>query len=282
MSSATVETEDPAAGDTPAYHATSAHEPRSLLRSGHGEPLLLLHGVTGSAAMWKRVVPQLSEHHDVIAINALGHRGGVNAALRPVRIAHVVDDAERCLDELGFDQVHLAGNSLGGWVALELARRGRARSVCALSPAGIWEHSDPYASDKLRRIVQRARATRPLMPLLARLPWVRREALRDNARHGERVTVREMLELIDDLLGCTVSDDILATTEQLGPLQAACPITIAWARYDRIFPVDVYGPRARALVPSAHYLVLEGVGHVPMLDDPELVANTILASIARA
>src|SRR6185436_19662526 len=82
-----------------------------MLRAGSGSPLVLLHGVTGSAGMWRRVLPLLAAHHDVIAPTALGHRGGTRPTLRPARIEHVVDDAERCLDELGFDRVHLAGNS---------------------------------------------------------------------------------------------------------------------------------------------------------------------------
>jgi pimeloyl-ACP methyl ester carboxylesterase len=101
---------------------------RFCIRAGRGEPLLLLHGVTGSARMWKHVVPLLAPHHDVIAPTALGHRGGKRAERRPVRVTDVVDDVERCIDEYGFDRVHLAGNSLGGWVALELARRGRGLS----------------------------------------------------------------------------------------------------------------------------------------------------------
>jgi pimeloyl-ACP methyl ester carboxylesterase len=254
---------------------------RFCIRAGRGEPLLLLHGVTGSARMWKHVVPLLAPHHDVIAPTALGHRGGKRAERRPVRVTDVVDDVERCIDEYGFDRVHLAGNSLGGWVALELARRGRGLSVCALSPAGVWEPGKPPA-DTLRAVVKKARAFRGLMPLLARLSFVRDEALRENALHGARVTRDELLEITDDLLGCTVREDLLDTPDTLEPLSAACPVTIAWAEHDRVFPPAPHVARTRELVPDAHFEMLEGVGHVPMFDDPELVARTILASVARA
>ncbi len=253
-----------------------------VLRSGAGDPLLLLHGITGSAGMWRRVMPRLSPYHDVIAMTALGHRGGLRAEVRPARIAHIVDDAERCLDEFGIDRAHLAGNSMGGWVALELARRGRARSVCALSPAGLWQTHDPYSADKLRRAARMARMWRPLMPVLARLAPIRREALRDNAYRGERVSPHELVELIDDMLGCAVRDDLFSTNEKLEALEPTCPITVAWAEYDRIFPVAAYTPRAHLLLPSAHHIVLDGVGHVPMFDDPQLVADTILAAVARS
>lgn len=260
--------------------------PRSesrILRAGRGEPLVLLHGVTGSSTMWRRVVPLLSPHHDVIAPTALGHRGGAPVRLRPTQLQHVVDDAERSIDELGFDRVHLAGNSMGGWVALELARRERALSVCALSPAGVWiERGGQPAANKLREALAMTRRSRRILPLLAQSALFRRFALRDNAAHGERVSAAELLELADDLLGCEVSEDIFSSSEQLMPLSPSCPVTLAWSGADRIFPVRIHAARARELVPEAHFMLLDGVGHVPMLDDPQLVAATILEATRAA
>src|SRR5689334_8577002 len=116
-----------------------------MLREGSGEPLVLLHGILGSEGVWRGVVPLLAGDFDAIATTALGHRGGLEPAERPLTIAQLVDGAERQLDELGLDRPHLAGNSLGGWIALELARRGRARTVCALCPAGFWDEEEHRA-----------------------------------------------------------------------------------------------------------------------------------------
>jgi len=255
----------------------------NVLREGNGEPLMLLHGVTGSAEMWRRVVPLLSPHHDVIAPTALGHRGGAPATVRPVRLEHLVDDAERVIDALGFGRVHLAGNSLGGWVAIELARRGRALSVCALSPAGAWTPQDQArAADKLRKVVALTRSTRPILSLFAFSHLFRRLALRDSAAHGDRVSREELLQLADDVIGCSVHEDLLCMEEVLGPVSVACPIMLAWSERDKIFPVRVNGERARQLAPRAQFKILAGVGHVPMLDDPRLVAETILESVAVA
>lgn len=257
----------------------------TMLRDGDpaGAPLVLLHGVTGGPRMWADVVPLLRSEFDVVAPAALGHHGGRPAGRRPARIADVVDDAERLLDELGFDRPHLAGNSMGGWVALELARRGRAATVCALSPAGCWE---PHARDHrratrpLRRAVLMARLGRPGLPLTARLAPVRRLSLIDTAAHGGRVTPHMLVGLADDLLGCTVIDDILTTDERLQRLDPLpCPVTIAWSERDRILPLRLHGAHARELVPDAEFTVLPDVGHVPMLDDPALVAETIRAAI---
>jgi pimeloyl-ACP methyl ester carboxylesterase len=248
---------------------------------GTGQPLVLLHGVTGSANIWRRLLPLLAPFRDVIAPTAVGHRGGASAPQHPVRIQDVVDDAERFLDRLQLDRVHLAGNSMGGWVALELARRGRALSVCALSPAGAWTANDrKRASAMLRSAVAATRRSKVLIPWLAFSGGFRRWALRENAVHGHLVTRDELLEIIDDLLGCAACDDLLATTEELLPLEASCPITLAWAGEDRIFPPAINGARARVLLPGAKFELLSGVGHVPMLDDPQLVADIILRSSA--
>jgi pimeloyl-ACP methyl ester carboxylesterase len=245
---------------------------------------MLLHGILGSERMWRHVVPLLSAKHETIAPTALGHHGGRSANTRPARLVDVVDDAERLLDELGIATAHLAGNSMGGWVALELARRGRARSVCAFSPAGFWQGTpDPSRTSALRRTIRDARRGRALMPLFAKSARFRRWALRLNAVRGDRVTVSDFVELGEDVLGCTIAEDLLSTEEALIALEeASYPITVAWAEKDRIFPVSEYSAIARALVPRARFLLLEGVGHVPMFDAPELVANTVLDTTGRA
>jgi pimeloyl-ACP methyl ester carboxylesterase len=246
---------------------------------GSGEPLVLLHGVLGGAFMWRAVMPQLAKSHDVIALTALGHHHGPACVERPARIAHVVDDAERALDRLGLERVRLAGNSMGGWVALELARRGRARSVCALSPAGMWGTEDHSAAiEKLRTARRMAGLTRAALPWLARFRGVRRFALRDNAVHAAAVSAEALVELSDGVLGCDIGEDLLATPEHFEPLQTECPVVIAWSGADRIFPPEIYAARARALVPRARHILLENVGHVPMMDAPGIVADTILAS----
>jgi pimeloyl-ACP methyl ester carboxylesterase len=246
--------------------------------------LLLLHGLISSSACWRRVVPLLAPHHTVVAPTCLGHRGGATPTLHPVRVEHLVDDVERCMDALQLARAHVAGNSLGGWVALELSRRGRALSVCALSPAGVWESArrEP-AARMLRDAARSARRLRPVVPLMAPIPALRRALLRDVAVHGERVGASELIGIVADAVGCTVYEDLLDTPERLMPLgEVSCPVTFAWSGCDRLFPAHVHGTRARELVPGARFLVLDGVGHVPMYDAPQRVADTILQSTALA
>jgi pimeloyl-ACP methyl ester carboxylesterase len=154
----------------------------------------------------------------------------------------------------------------------------------ALSPAGAWERD--WADRKrlfktLRRLPQDTRRSRPILPALARSARFRHWALRHSAVHGQRVSPAGLLELADDTIACRAADDLLASSEQLEPLDPPpCPITLAWSAGDRMFPTLRYRPRAKELVPEARSVVLEGVGHVPMLDDPDLVARTILRAPA--
>src|SRR5262245_37279118 len=104
-------------------------------RGGDGPPLLLLHGATDTWRTWELVLDELEQHHAVFAPTLLGHAGGPPLGDDP-SVHAIADQVEADLEELGWDTAHIAGNSLGGALALELAVRGRARSVVALAPAG--------------------------------------------------------------------------------------------------------------------------------------------------
>lgn len=254
---------------------------RARMRS-HGADLspqlLLLHGVTNSARVWDDVVPLLGADFSLIVPTAAGHRGGP-AAVGRATISGLVDDVEALLDERGLASVHIAGNSMGGWMAIELARRGRALSVCALSPAGCWtpgEADETHATSTIRRGRLMARMAGPLAPLVLRSSVLRRRFLRDAAERGDRLTPRQAADMVRDLAGCVVAPDLLGTTERVLPMDPLpCPVTVAWSSEDRIFPPEVNAVSARQLLPGARHLCLDGVGHVPMIDDPDLCARVI-------
>jgi pimeloyl-ACP methyl ester carboxylesterase len=131
--------------------------------------------------------------------------------------------------------------------------------------------------------VRDTQRSRRILPLVAHSRHIRRFASRNSALHGERVSSTEFLSLTDDLMGCQISGDLLESNAQLSPLDPApCLITLAWSAEDRIFPLETYRSRASELIPGAEFIVLDDVGHIPMLDGPRLVAQTILSSIARA
>ncbi|MGY2060888.1 alpha/beta fold hydrolase, partial [Nocardia gipuzkoensis] len=133
-------------------------EPEPQFRAGRGEPLLLVHGLLLTWQSWGAVADELASDHEVLAPTLPGHWGGPPAP-RPVTIAALADFVESVLDESGWPTAHLVGNSLGAWLVLELAARGRARSVTAISPGGLWE-SD---ADAAHRLIPKYRAFAPLI-----------------------------------------------------------------------------------------------------------------------
>ena len=108
--------------------------------------MVLIHGFSGTPATWTPVLPALEQQHDVLALTLLGHRCGPEYLVgSPATPAAIADALERDMDAVGVDRAHLVGNSLGGWLALELAVRGRALSTTALAPAGGWAPRGPEA-----------------------------------------------------------------------------------------------------------------------------------------
>jgi pimeloyl-ACP methyl ester carboxylesterase len=255
-----------------------------MASSSDNSALVLLHGILMSGNAWQDVVPLLSSHHQVYTPTAAGHCGGPPVRRRPATVSDLVDAAERYLDERGLDRPHLAGLSLGGWMAIELARRGRAATVCALAPAGFWSVGDSTQArvkQQVHKFVAVGRFARPVRPVAAlaiKSATVRRLGLRNAACHADRISAAQSLELLGDIIGCTVNvDDLIGSGEQIAPLDPLpCPVTIAWSENDAVVPVAACDRMAREQVPQASFTILPGVGHDPMIDDPELVARTIL------
>lgn len=247
--------------------------------------VVLLHGIVMSGNGWQNVVPLLSNHHRVYTPTSAGHRGGPPLQSSPATVDDLVDAVERYLDELNLERPHVAGLSLGGWMAIELARRGRAATVCALAPGGFWSAGDSAQGQvrkQIHKFVTMGRLARPLRPVVAlamKSATVRRLGLRNAACHADRMTAAQSVEAIDDIIGCTVNvDDLLGSSEQIAPLHPLpCPVTIAWSENDAVIPVPLCDRIARERVPQASFMTLPAVGHVPMVDDPQLVARTILS-----
>ena len=106
------------------------------VRRGSGPPLVLIHGIGSQWQMWQPVLDRLSREREVVAVDLPGF--GDSAALEAQPTVEALADAvAEFLDGIGLAGAHAAGNSLGGGVALAMARAGTARSACVLSPAGF-------------------------------------------------------------------------------------------------------------------------------------------------
>jgi pimeloyl-ACP methyl ester carboxylesterase len=227
--------------------------------------------------IWSPVLPALEPHHAVLALTLPGHRGGPPVGRnQPVDVRSLTDAIEAQLDDTGLATPHVAGNSLGAWVALELARRGR--SVVAFSPAGAWR--TPLDLWRLHLDLRMGSRTLPLLRLYAYQPQLRRLLLIRLLERGDRIPAPEAVELLADLRSCTIIDRLFRagwTQGQIRPLdRSACPIHIVWGARDRMLPFRRYATPLAARAPDVDIAILPGVGHVPMYDDPALVASTIL------
>jgi len=245
--------------------------------------MLLIHGFSAAWGVWRPVTAALEEHHDVLAPTLLGHAGGPQyLAGSPATPAAIADALEREMDAAGFERAHLVGNSLGGWLALELASRGRALSTVALAPAGGWHHGGAETR-RLGRLFRRNHRMIELMGnggvSLLRRPRFRALALRDIAVRPSAVPAGLAVEMAESAAACAIYMPLLEelTSMGFGDLAAIeTPVQIAWGTRDRILPWPGYAERFRQLVPEAHWIELEGIGHCPMLDDAPLTVSTIL------
>jgi pimeloyl-ACP methyl ester carboxylesterase len=192
----------------------------------------------------------------------------------------LLDGVEAELDRLGLDKVHIAGNSLGGWISLELARRGRARSVVVFSPAGEFSsnlrHAALMASMSTGFRVLESQGAR--LEKLAWNPRGRKMLAWSQFEHPERV---DPLELIADIRAVKNSPvvrqllKVIASTP-IRPLpDPGCPVRVVWPCRDRVIPYKRRGKALMEKLPSAELVRLDGVGHVPMADDPEAVSRLI-------
>jgi pimeloyl-ACP methyl ester carboxylesterase len=251
-------------------------------RGGTGEPLLLLHGIGSHWPVWRPVLGALEAEREVVAVDLPGFGGSppLPAGIEPSPAA-LTDAVAAFLDELGWERPHVAGNSLGGWLALELAKRGRARSACALSPAGFWTARErAYATRSLR--ATHATSVR-LLDRLDRVygsPRRRRVLLAQLAARGDRMPAAEAVAASRNLAlspGWDATLDAMSRRHFEGAAAVPPPVTIAWAEQDRLL-LRRQAERARAALPQGRHLTLFGCGHVPSWDEPDLVARAVLSS----
>jgi pimeloyl-ACP methyl ester carboxylesterase len=255
------------------------HDTINLIRRGAGPPLVLLHGIGGEACVWDPVLDALAADHDVLALDLPGF--GRSAPLpdgvepTPEALARAV---AALLDADGLDDVHVAGNSLGGWVALELAKAGRARSVTGLCPAGLWGRPllGPDEAPRRRGGQRLARRVRPLIPVALLSRRVRRLVLAPFVAHPDRVPYRDAWRMARSYARATAYDatNVAMRRAHLDGVDALrVPVTLAFGDRDRLI-----GP-PRVALGDARTVVLRDCGHIPMFDAPDQVVALIGATV---
>jgi pimeloyl-ACP methyl ester carboxylesterase len=260
---------------------TDEFEP--LHRGGSGPPLVCLHGFTATWRAWDLVLPALQRRHDVLAVTLAGHAGGPPLGGEASGDA-IVDAVERAMDDAGFELAHIAGNSLGGHIALRLAERGRARSVVALAPAGGWAAGDDSYHDVLDHFVAMERALNAALrnaDAILASPAGRRLATQHIVERCEHIPAEL---LAHQLVGAAEAPAALALIEyarhhpwQLDAARIACPVRIVWGTEDALLPWPSAAARyENDWLPHADWVILDGAGHAPQLDVPLEAAQLIL------
>jgi pimeloyl-ACP methyl ester carboxylesterase len=249
---------------------------------GAGPTMVLLHGVGHRRQAWNVVLGLLTPHRTVITVDLPGH--GASPPLRGIAngrpaVRAIAAEILAFFDELGLDRPHVAGNSLGGALALLVGAAGRAASVTGLSPAGFW--ASPWQFGYAKAVFMSAQLTgpavRPLVPALAR------NTLGRSIMDGPFVAMPSRMtpeQAAADALAFfsarpavkAVLDKRVSFTE---PIPAGVPVTIAWGTKDRLLPPSQARVAMRRL-PQARFVPLTGCGHVPMTDNPGLVAKVLL------
>ncbi|WAZ20098.1 alpha/beta fold hydrolase [Streptomyces cinnabarinus] len=269
---------------TVSFEVPTPQGPRSVTlsyaRVGRGEPLLLLHGIGHHRQAWDPVLDILATERDVIAVDLPGF--GASPAL-PDGLPHNLPSMTAALgalcEALDLDRPHVAGNSLGGLLALELGREKLVRSVTALSPAGFWSQNERRYAFTLLMTMRRIAGSMP-EPLVRQLAnsAAGRTALTSTiyARPGRRSPEAVVAETLALANATGFAETLRAgNTVQFTDDIPGLPVTVAWGTKDRVL-IRRQGVRAKRIIPRARLIRLPGCGHVPMNDDPALVARVIL------
>ena len=234
--------------------------------------MVLLHPLGADRRVWDPIVGALAAAHEVIAIDLPGFGQSPPLRLTTPTPGALAEAVAALLRDLGIERPHVVGNSLGGWVALELALAGGAGRVTAIAPAGLWSaplEPKPSVAHRL------ARALGPVIEPAARTRRGRRLLLSGSTAHPERIPGSDAAHLVRAYArapGFIAVNDAMraATFAALG--QIRCPVTLIWPEHDQIVgrPARLPGNVTSATLPDA--------GHIPMWDAPA----ALIALIATA
>ncbi|MCW3063043.1 MAG: hydrolase [Solirubrobacterales bacterium] len=253
-------------------------------RLGSGEPLLLLHGIGMRWQWWTPVLDALAARHEVWAIDSpgFGDSPRFEDRVNPDPAAHA-DAIEAFARTHGLERPAVAGISMGGWVALELAKRESVRAAIPCSPAGFWEGWEgAYGRGSLVATYGVARALAPVSDTVAAMTPARIALLSQTCAHPSRVPASEAAAS----LRAVAASDFPRTLKALTAGRfsdgdaVSVPVTLAWGTKDRLLLTKRQAPRAEREVRGARLVLMPGCGHIATYDDPGLMARVVLEGAA--
>jgi len=263
---------------------------RAPIHLGSGEPMLLLHPFMMSQNVWKGVAPLIAEtgRYEVFAPTMLGHNGGGKGPFFLGSRA-LADDIERRMDALGWDTAHIVGNSLGGWVAFELERRGRARTLTGIAPAGGWRHFTPVKFEIVAKFLAGMPVwlfTLAFRERVLKLPITRTLTYLPVSANPDRLSDEDLRDIIDDVTHCPAYYQLLIKSLTMpGLLEMAdgsAPTHLVICEKDRVLPHPRFTRHFTTQLPKDTQVThLDDVGHIPMFEAPQRVADLIVEFVDR-
>lgn len=254
-------------------------------REGSGPPLVLIHGVGHHWQAWRPVIDRLSGSFDVIATDSpgFGQSAPLPAGVEPTVEAYT-DAFEKFFRDHGLDRPHVAGNSMGGAIALELANRGAVSSATALCPAGFWTDGElRYAQTSLTLVYRIPTVLRSGIMAMARTRPGRSALFPQLLAHPRATPGDEAAATLRDLWASQAFPDVLRafTGYRFTPGDELDQgrVTVAWGDKDRLLLSRRQSARARTALPEARHVRLDA-GHVPFHDAPDAVADVIRSTAA--
>ena len=254
----------------------------SHIRMGSGEPLLLIHGLGSQYQVWGPVMDRLAAEHEVIGVDLPGFGGSAPFpdGVEP-NAGNFADAVTGLLDDVGWERPHVVGNSLGGWTALELARRGRARTVVGIGSAGFSTRKEQAFSTASLGLTHRgAQLMYGAAPKLFASPLRRRLLLGQVFYRADRMTPEAAVEAtrnFADSPGVKPTLEWIARDQFRGGDEIDVPVTMMWGDHEMLLPRrERQAARAERAIPGTRTVWLRGCGHTPTWDDPPALAQAIL------
>ncbi|MFI7001383.1 alpha/beta fold hydrolase [Nocardia sp. NPDC050175] len=253
-------------------------------RVGAGEPLVLVHGIGSRWQVWEPIIDTLAESYDVIAVDLPGF--GDSAPLATTTVDTLTEALAEFLAAQGIERPHLAGNSMGGLITLNLGARGLARSVTAFSPIAFWDKAGRiWCQQSLGRSRLLARRLKPALPTILGTAAGRTAFLTLVFGKAWAVSTQVAVDTANGAADAPGFESAMASfadakLHEIGAL-ADLPVTIAWGNRDILLTYRTQSRRARAELPGAEHITLHGSGHTPFYDDPIACAQAVLGTVGK-
>lgn len=253
-----------------------------------GEPTVLVHGIGSSHEVWDDMLDELGRGRDLLAVDLPGFGDSPPLPEGQRTVAGLADAIEAEMDREGWKRANLVGHSMGGFLVLELASRGRAIRTVAVAPVGGVVPEEAKRSQRMIAMERRggalgSRVPAAMLKVIFGTGLSRRLLLRSQMSHGQNVRPERLVYAVKTMGKAKSFDELLEDIEDRYDLiegnrerfgRISTPVLVIWGTDDRILPA-AGGPRLAEAIPDAELHLMPGVGHSPLFDHPEPLARLV-------